>query len=71
VNGSAPPAVVQPPGERRAVLQRRARLLAWATIAYNTGEGAVAVPAGVAAGSVALVSFGLDSAVEVLSAVAV
>jgi divalent metal cation (Fe/Co/Zn/Cd) transporter len=52
-------------------LLRRARLLAWATIAYNTAEGVVAVLAGLAAGSVALVSFGLDSGVEVLSAVAV
>jgi divalent metal cation (Fe/Co/Zn/Cd) transporter len=56
---------------RRARLHRRARALAWATIAYNTLEGVVAVGAGLAAGSVALVSFGLDSAVEVLSAAAV
>jgi len=55
----------------RATLQRRAQLLAWLTIGYNTLEGVVAVLAGMAAGSVALVSFGLDSAVEVLSAVAV
>lgn len=54
-----------------ATLNRRASRLAWATIAYNAGEGVVAVAAGAAAGSVALVSFGLDSAVEVLSAVAV
>jgi len=59
-----------PQAVRTAVLQRRARLLAWFTIVYNTGEGVVAVAAGVAAGSVALVSFGLDSAVEVLSATA-
>ena len=58
-------------GPHRAVLQQRARLLAWATIVYNTAEGVIAVLAGLAAGSVALVSFGLDSAVEVLSAVAV
>lgn len=55
----------------RAVLRRRARRLAWWTIGYNVAEGAVAVTAGVLAGSVALVSFGLDSAVEVLSALAV
>ncbi|NHC47501.1 cation transporter [Motilibacter sp. K478] len=59
-------------GEARlARLRRRASLLAWATIGYNTVEGLVAVAAGSAAGSVALVSFGLDSAVEVLSAIAV
>ncbi len=63
------------PGEitdqRRTELNRRAQLLAWATVAYNTVEGLVAVLAGLAAGSVALVGFGLDSAVEVLSALAV
>jgi len=50
---------------------RWARRLAWATVAYNTVEGVVAVAAGAAAGSVALVSFGLDSAVEVASALVV
>jgi divalent metal cation (Fe/Co/Zn/Cd) transporter len=72
VSGAQTPAVVTPAaGQRKAALQRRARALAWATIAYNTVEGIVAVLAGLAAGSVALVSFGLDSAVEVLSAAAV
>jgi divalent metal cation (Fe/Co/Zn/Cd) transporter len=66
-----PAAVAELTAPRRTVLQRRARLLAWATIGYNTVEGVIAVLAGLAAGSVALVSFGLDSAVEVLSAVAV
>jgi divalent metal cation (Fe/Co/Zn/Cd) transporter len=52
-------------------LNQTARLLAWATVGYNTAEGLVAILAGLGAGSVALVSFGLDSAVEVLSALAV
>lgn len=60
-----------PTSQRREVLGRRARHLAWATIIYNTGECIIAVSAGLAAGSVALVGFGLDSAVEVLSALAV
>lgn len=51
-------------------LQRRARTLAWLTIGYNTAEGVVAVAAGVVASSAALISFGLDSAVEVASAAA-
>jgi divalent metal cation (Fe/Co/Zn/Cd) transporter len=63
--------MVAPPGQRQLRLRRQVRLLALATIAYNTAEGAVAVLAGLAVGSIALVSFGLDSAVEVLSAVAV
>jgi divalent metal cation (Fe/Co/Zn/Cd) transporter len=53
--------------DARAGLERRARLLAWATIAWNVIEGVIAVGAGVAAGSLALVGFGLDSFVEVFA----
>lgn len=60
-----------PTAARRDELNRRVRLLAWFTVAYNTAEGIVAVTAGLIAGSVALVGFGLDSGVEVLSALAV
>lgn len=56
---------------RRGALERRARWLARATIAYNLAEGAVAIAAGVAAGSIALISFGGDSLVECLSAVVI
>jgi divalent metal cation (Fe/Co/Zn/Cd) transporter len=51
----------------RARLGRRARLLAGASVAYNGVEAAVALVAGLAAGSVALMGFGLDSLVEVSS----
>jgi divalent metal cation (Fe/Co/Zn/Cd) transporter len=44
-----------------------ARLL-WVTVAWNVAEGVVAVGAGVMAGSVALVGFGLDSFIEVTAA---
>ncbi|GAA2028436.1 cation transporter [Terrabacter terrae] len=50
---------------RRAQLGRRAQLLAGASVAYNLVEAAVAVGAGAAASSAALVGFGLDSLVEV------
>lgn len=49
-------------------LRRRAVWLAWATVAWNTIEAVVAIAAGSAAGSIALISFGLDSTVEVASA---
>jgi divalent metal cation (Fe/Co/Zn/Cd) transporter len=52
-------------------LSRRARQLAWATIAWNVIEAVVAITAGAAASSIALVGFGLDSTVEVLSAVVI
>ena len=55
---------------RRAVLNRRIRLLAAATITYNVAEAVVALWAGAVAGSSALIGFGLDSVIEVASAVA-
>jgi hypothetical protein len=48
--------------------QRIALGLAWATIAWNTLEADVAIAAGAAAPWIALIGFGLDSTVEVLSA---
>lgn len=56
---------------RRAVLRRRVRIVVAATIAYNVIEAVVAIAAGAAASSAALIGFGLDSTVEVLSAAAV
>jgi len=51
----------------RARLGKRAQLLAGASVAYNAVEAVIAITAGVIAGSVALVGFGLDSIVEVSS----
>jgi divalent metal cation (Fe/Co/Zn/Cd) transporter len=48
--------------------QRMALGLAWATIAWNSVEAVVAIVSGAVASSIALVGFGLDSTVEVLSA---
>ncbi|MET0724862.1 MAG: cation transporter [Leifsonia sp.] len=56
---------------RRSLLQRRIRWIVGATIGYNVIEAIVAIAAGSAASSAALVAFGLDSVVEVLSAAAV
>ena len=52
----------------RDLLLRRALGLAYFTVAWNVIEGAVAIWAAVDAGSDALLSFGLDSAVESISA---
>lgn len=57
--------------ERRSVLTRRVRWLVVATISYNAVEAVVALAAGVAASSTALIGFGLDSVIEVSSAAAV
>lgn len=56
---------------RRATLHRRVRFIVGFTITYNVIEAIVSVWAGVLASSAALIGFGLDSVVEVLSAVAV
>ena len=52
-------------GGPRAALMRRARILAWGGNVWHVAEFAIAVGAGIAAGSIALIGFGLDSLVEV------
>jgi divalent metal cation (Fe/Co/Zn/Cd) transporter len=52
-------------------LERRARRLAWSTVAWNVIEAIVAIAAGAVASSIALVGFGLDSTVEVFSALVI
>ena len=58
-------AVVRParPPEWHAAA-RKARLLSWISLVWMGAEGAIALTAGILAGSIALVSFGLDSFVE-------
>jgi divalent metal cation (Fe/Co/Zn/Cd) transporter len=53
------------------LLRRRGLALAGLTIAWNVIEAVVAISAGVAAGSIALVGFGFDSVLEVMSSVVV
>jgi divalent metal cation (Fe/Co/Zn/Cd) transporter len=68
----APPQpAVSTRGATRARLVRRAKLLSWLSLGWMTIEGAVAVTAGLVAGSVALVGFGIDSAIEGLASVIV
>ena len=54
----------------RSQLVQRGRTLEYFTIAYNGVEGLVSIVAGLIAGSVSLVGFGLDSIIEVTSGVA-
>ena len=51
-----------------AQLRRRAFRLAYFTIAWDVVEGAIAVTAGIVAGSIALLGFGIDSSIEVFAA---
>ena len=52
-------------------LARRARLLSWLSLAWMTAEGAVAIAAGIVAGSIALIGFGIDSAIEGFASVVI
>jgi divalent metal cation (Fe/Co/Zn/Cd) transporter len=57
--------------EQRRPLVRRARALAWLGLGWHVVEAAVAIMAGVVAGSVALVGFGADSLIEALAGIVV
>lgn len=67
-------AVTGVPGADRstiAALARRARTLSWLSLGYMAVEGGVAIFAGVVAGSIALVGFGLDSMIEGFASVVI
>jgi divalent metal cation (Fe/Co/Zn/Cd) transporter len=57
--------------QRTTELQRRVRLLVGGVLVYNVLEAATAITAGAVASSTALIGFGLDSIVEVASALAI
>ena len=56
--------MIQPAAPHRPAAVRRGHWLTWATIGYNGLEGFLSVGAGLFAGSIALVGFGLDSFIE-------
>jgi len=62
---------VLPLATPRLGLVRRARALAWLGLAWHVVEAAIAIAAGVVAGSVALVGFGADSLIEAFAGVVV
>jgi divalent metal cation (Fe/Co/Zn/Cd) transporter len=50
--------------DRHAVLVRRVKLISWLSLVWMTTEAVVGVIAGVAAGSIALIGWGIDSTIE-------
>jgi divalent metal cation (Fe/Co/Zn/Cd) transporter len=64
MESKALPLVVGTPDPGRDRLVARARLLAWLGLGWHGIEAAIAIGAGVAAGSIALVGFGADSVIE-------
>jgi divalent metal cation (Fe/Co/Zn/Cd) transporter len=63
--GRSAPVIARSPEWLR--LAKLAKLLAWISLAWLCMEGSVAIAAGIIAGSIALVGFGLDSAIEGLA----
>jgi divalent metal cation (Fe/Co/Zn/Cd) transporter len=63
-----PIAAARPRDDRWLRAARRVRLLSWLSLVWMTAEGAVGILAGAAAGSIALVGWGLGSAIEGLAA---
>ena len=63
------PVLTRSPEWHRAA--RRARLLSWISLAWMGVEGAIAVVAGVLAGSIALIGFGIDSFIEGLASLVI
>jgi divalent metal cation (Fe/Co/Zn/Cd) transporter len=61
-NGGRPVAAIT--RDRYEQLAGRVKLLSWLSLVWMTVEGAVAIAAGIVAGSIALIGFGLDSAIE-------
>jgi divalent metal cation (Fe/Co/Zn/Cd) transporter len=55
----------------RRHLAARVRWLSWLSLAWMTVEGGVAIAAGIAASSIALIGFGLDSAIEGFASVVI
>ncbi len=67
-SAAATPALTR---ERYADLARRVKLLSWLSLFWMTIEGTVAIAAGIVAGSIALIGFGLDSAIEGFASVVI
>jgi divalent metal cation (Fe/Co/Zn/Cd) transporter len=63
------PTVPLAPPSDRSLLVRRARFLAWLGLGWHGVEAAVAITAGIVAGSIALVGFGADSLIEAVAGV--
>ena len=61
-NGGRPAATIT--RTRYEQLAGRVKLLSWLSLVWMTIEGAVAIAAGIVAGSIGLIGFGLDSAIE-------
>lgn len=64
--------VARPPGRDLAAIERlaaRARLLSWVSLVLISAEGVIGIGTGIAASSIALIGFGLDSVIEGMASI--
>ena len=71
MSGLALPTVARPPDDAWLRAARRARQLSWLSLVWMGAEGAIAITVGILAGSIALIGFGLDSAIEGFASVVI
>ncbi len=70
MNKATVPVVISAPAPRRKPsaewlrAARRAKALSWVSLVWMGAEGVIAITAGILAGSIALIGFGIDSAIE-------
>lgn len=65
------PALPRPRSAEWHRAARRARFLSWLSLAWMGAEGAVTITAGILAGSIALIGFGIDSGIEGLASLVI
>src|SRR5216684_1919598 len=57
--------------DEHSALVRRVKLISWLSLGWMTAEGAIGVTAGIMANSIALIGYGLDSAIEGIASVVI
>jgi divalent metal cation (Fe/Co/Zn/Cd) transporter len=65
------PAAFSPSRREWLEAAHRARMLSWLSLAWMGAEGAIALTAGILAGSIALIGFGIDSGIEALASLVI
>ena len=60
-----------PPSDEWLAAAKRARFLSWLSLVWMSLEGGIAIAAGILASSIALIGFGIDSAIEGVASVVI
>jgi divalent metal cation (Fe/Co/Zn/Cd) transporter len=71
VRPAGAPARESAPSSEWLAAARRAKALSWTSLIWMSLEGGIAIAAGIVAGSIALIGFGIDSAIEGVASVVI